>query len=486
MAASPKNPWWYDLLRRGRESAYASYFDVDWTKPKLTLPILGQPYGSALAYGEFSLGHDASGLTLRYFDHSLPLDPRTWQLVFGEIPLDEPEAFGSWCKQADNEARLTVRLAEITRDKATLHRVHEAQSWRLVYWRAARDALSYRRFFEISDLVGVRVEDERVFDDVHRFLFELVDRGDVDGVRVDHIDGLADPAAYLDRLKKELPRPIPVWVEKILAEDEDLPTSWSIVGSTGYEFAATVARALTHQSSEPDINSAYTTYVDEPCVYPAMRDAAKSEIISRNLASELERLTRLAEKVFSLDLANRDWGVDSLRRALAALLCALPVYRTYLTANAASQEDRAVLSRAANAARDDPHIEDPAIIDALVRCLTDGEGSDAQELRVRFQQTAGGLMAKGVEDTLFYRFNRLISANEVGGDPEFPGASPADFHRAMIHRANRQPGGLSATATHDTKRGEDARMRIAAISEAPEDWSAAVSVFDAAVETAGS
>ena len=240
MAASVQNPWWADVLRHGRESRYAGHFDIDWEAPSLVLPILGQPYGDALEAGELTLGRDEAGYVLRYYEHAFPLSPATTATI--------AEAAG-----IDRSARPDdATLERLSRDHELIHRIHEAQPYRLAYWRLARDGLTNRRFFEISDLVGVRVEEPRVFDDVHRFLFEMIEAGRVDGVRVDHVDGLADPAGYLERLAAELPLPVPVWVEKILARGEALPQDWPVAGTTGYEFADLVAATVTDRASRAD------------------------------------------------------------------------------------------------------------------------------------------------------------------------------------------------------------------------------------------
>lgn len=318
-----------------------------------------------------------------------------------------------------------------------------------------------------------------MFDDVHRHLFGLVDAGVVDGIRVDHVDGLADPDGYLARLHRDLPRPVPVWVEKILARGETVPGNWPIAGTTGYETVDLIAAALTNASAAPDLDRAYAALTGLPHAYGAMLDAAKREILTRNLASELDFLTRRIAEAAAESVSDRDWGVDSLRRGLSALLRALPVYRTYLTDAPPDVRDRRILDAAVARAAGDPDLDDPAVVPVVRRLLVETPGDAGRTLRARFQQTSGALTAKALEDTLFYRFNRLISANEVGGDPSELGLAPTAFHQAIVQRAASQPEGLNATATHDTKRGEDARMRIAAIAETPQAWAAAVDGFEA-------
>lgn len=457
MAASPENPWWLDVLRHGSDSAYAGFFDIDWSQGRLLLPVLGKSVEEALDAGELALGYEARWPVFRYYDQAFPLDPQTWKLVFPE-PLDE--------------AMVPDLLARLSRDKALLTRVHDAQRYRLADWRQARDRLGYRRFFEISDLVGVRVEEDEVFDAVHSFIFELVEAGRVHGLRIDHVDGLADPAKYLADLRRKLPRPVPVWIEKILAADETLPDAWATVGATGYEFAADVNRLLTHGGGIGALDTAYRDYSGVTESYDALVAAAKVEIFTRNLEAELNALVRLANRTPGTEIEE-----DKLRAAIVALMAELPVYRTYFTSDEALAADLHILDAAAAGAR---RKGDAATVDRLVGLLKEG-APEAAAFRARFQQTSAALEAKAVEDTVFYRFNRLISANEVGAAPSQPTTSVAEFHRRMAGRAAHQPRALNGTATHDTKRGEDARMRIAAIAEAPADWAAAVRRFDEAL-----
>lgn len=486
MAADCNNPWWADVLRNGRRSAYADHFDIDWSEPKVLLPILGAPYGEALAAGEFSLGHDEDGLVWHASGQALPIDPITWPLILRDFRTTTPnfevgpDSFRDW-RSAENVAALDAHLSAISHDAARMHQIHEAQVWRIAYWRAARDMLSYRRFFEVSDLVGVRVEDPKVFDDVHRFLFELVAEGAVEGLRIDHVDGLADPDGYLAGLVARLPRPVPIWVEKILEHDENLPTAWPVAGTTGYEFLAMTTAALTNGAAEPELSRAYATFTGLARNYEAMLDAAKREILTRNLAAELATLVRQLQKVFNEDLSQRDWGGDTLRRAIIALLVAMPVYRTYFTAAGGTERDRSILADAVTRARHDPGLDDPMVVDSVADCLTAQTNPAARAFCVRFQQVSGALLAKAMEDTLFYRFNRLISANEVGAAPEKLSLEKTAFLARAAARGNAHPMSLNATATHDTKRGEDSRMRIAAISQAPERWIQAVDQFEAAL-----
>lgn len=481
MAATSENFWWRDVLRHGVNSAYADHFDIDWSAPRLVLPVLGQSYLAALEAGEMVLGYEPDGLILAYQNHVFPLNPASWNLVLKSAGIDLPDAPAKllhWIDDPANAGQLAERLVMCSQDRALVHSVHEAQHWRLAYWRAGRDALTYRRFFEITDLVGVRVEDEAVFSDVHSYVLALVEAGHVDGLRIDHIDGLSDPLCYLARLHDLAPS-TPIWVEKILAPGESLSRGWPVAGTTGYEFADLVGSLLTNPGGAVTLSDAYLAFTGASCDLEMMCAKAKHEILTWNLAAELEILVHLAHEAAAQDVMARDWGPDTLRRALAALACALPVYRTYLAGIGENENDTAVLTQASHQAQRTAGLEDPSAIDDLVRLIRSSVGPQALRLRTRFQQTTGALTAKAVEDTLFYRYNRLISANEVGSKPDPLGLDPASFHAAIVARAVEQPSGMCATATHDTKRGEDARMRIAAISEAPREWKDAIRAWDA-------
>ncbi|WMS40802.1 malto-oligosyltrehalose synthase [Acuticoccus sp. MNP-M23] len=417
MAASSDNGWWRDVLTNGAASAHANHFDIDWTAPKLILPLLGKPYGTALADGDIVFAeHPQWGRVLRIPGSDLPLAP-------GTEAIDD------------------------------VHTCHEAQNYRLAHWRIGRDGLSYRRFFEITGLVGVRVEDPAVFADVHALTLKLVADGKVHALRVDHVDGLADPAGYLEQLAEAAG--VPILVEKILEPGEKLP-QWPVLGTTGYEFIAAMASLFCDPDGIDSLSARYGALASDDIA--ALTRAAKHEIINRNLAGELLRLTDLALTLFKADTVKRDHGPFTVREGLSALLAGMPVYRTYVTEAAASEADRTVLAHAVEAARSDG-LEDDAILGDLASLLAAPSPHESQrQFTVRFQQTSGPLMAKAVEDTLFYRHHRHLGLNEVGGS-----ATPA-FGTAPFLTVAAESG-LAATQTHDTKRGEDARARLYALTE---------------------
>jgi (1->4)-alpha-D-glucan 1-alpha-D-glucosylmutase len=432
MSTSLENRWWRDVIEHGKQSRYARYFDIDWSRP-LTLPFLGDTFEAELEKGAIRFNRDSvtNKAALVYYDTAYPLNPGTW---------DENKS-----------------IAEL----------HEAQSWRLMSWREAPKQLSWRRFFEITGLVGVRVEDEQVFHDTHRLILELVHDGTVDGLRIDHIDGLADPLGYLQRLRQATGPDCYITVEKILAKGEQLPAEWPVSGTTGYEFIASLAEVLVDDNSlerlEKVHNETLGVTVDRQ---NALRDA-KGLMTDRNFEGEFTTLLNLAR-----DLAQHN-GVeiqtDDIHHALRELLIAFPVYRTYGTAEGLTPSDVTLLSRVVASV----NASEPAL-SLIVRILTgdlpEGDRDAATLFRTRFQQLTGPLMAKSVEDTLFFRHNLELALNEVGADPTPLAFSLSRFHQEMRIRLARQPDALLGTSTHDTKRGEDARARLYTLTEAPEEW----------------
>ncbi len=500
MSASPHNPYWRDVLEWGAASDCAQFFDIDWSAAKLLVPALGTSYGAALEAGQFGLHFDErdGGLTFTCGALKLPLTPTSYAQVLTRVQGEEFEEWARRFAVATPETSFELKselasavqdpamrrafdnaLSDVVQDIGALHELHEMQVWRLIHWRAAREALTYRRFFEIADLVGLKVEGPRVFEELHARLAELVMVGTVEGIRLDHIDGLADPKEYLERLQKALDGDEPHYlvVEKILGPDEDLRSEWPVAGTTGYEFIRSLAGLLVDGRGEASMTTAYNNFLGEASDYDERVLAAKRSMLVRNLAGELEHLKDMAGALANRHLHTRDLGTDTLRRAIIELAAALPVYRTYVDVAGARDEDRATLETAVAKAKATRQVEDEEALDFLRRVIEldfeapEDQGS-ALEFTLRFQQTTGPVMAKALEDTIFYRFNRLIALNEVGGEPQHFGAPLGEFHTAMAQRLRRQSAGLSATSTHDTKRGEDARARLYALSEMPEAWGA--------------
>ncbi|HSD93508.1 MAG TPA: malto-oligosyltrehalose synthase [Methyloceanibacter sp.] len=502
MSASPRNPFWRDVLEWGQASEYAQFFDNDWSAPKLLVPALARSYGNVLEKGEFDLSFDEEdgGLTFTYGTLKLPLTPPSYGhvLMRGEsedfvelarrfavaTPETAPELkieLAAAARQPGFRKALDAAISALIENIDLLHELHEAQCWRLTHWRAARETLTYRRFFEIFDLVGIKVESQRVFDEIHAKLGELIEKGSIQGLRLDHVDGLADPKAYLERLQKTVGENEPLYllVEKILGPDEELRADWPVAGTTGYEFIRALAGLFVDARGTDAMTRAYDRFLGEDVAYRSLVVETKRRMLTRNLAGELDRLKDLAGALATRHLSTRDFGTDTLRRATIELIAALPVYRTYIDISGAQEKDRATLDSTLASAKATREVEDEDAIDFLGRVLTlDFEAPEDQgaalEFATRLQQTSGPVMAKAVEDTVFYRYNRLIALNEVGGEPDQFGGPVAAFHEAMERRQQRQAAGLSATATHDTKRGEDARARLYALSEMPDAWGNAV------------
>lgn len=446
MATSLENRWWRDVIAQGKNSAWAHYFDIDWARP-VTLPFLGDTFEAELESGALALKRDpeTGKPAFVYYDQAWPLNPQT--LATGEQLLT-------------------------SQDRDAIIALHEAQSWRLMSWREAPRQLSWRRFFEITGLIGVRVEDPAVFDDTHRLILELVHSGIVDGLRIDHIDGLADPLGYLQRLRQATGPECYITVEKILAKGEQLPADWPVSGTTGYEFIASLAEVLVDDNNLDQLQQVHDEAlggtVDR---HTALREA-KGLMVDRNFEGEFTTLLRLAT-----ELAERNSMAvesDALRHALRELLLAFPVYRTYGTAEGLTAGDITLLNRVVdqvNAREDKP---DAMALEVIIAILTgnlhESSLDTASLFRTRFQQLTGPLMAKSVEDTLFFRHNLDLALNEVGADPTPRAFSLSRFHQEMRIRLARQPDALLGTSTHDTKRGEDARARLYTLTEAPQLW----------------
>ncbi|WP_337267186.1 malto-oligosyltrehalose synthase [Oryzifoliimicrobium ureilyticus] len=447
MAASLENGWWRDVIEHGRKSRYAHYFDIDWNE-RLTLPVLGKPFDQAVADGELKIIHGQNGrLDLAYFDNRFPLSEESSIDILAETS-DRPEA-----------------LEALSKDSARMQALHERQHWQLLYWKEASKHLSYRRFFEVTGLVGLRVEDEQVFADSHRLILDLVREGIVQGLRVDHVDGLADPGGYLKQLRAAAGPETFIVVEKILGAGEVLPSDWPISGTTGYEFIAAMPDLFVDADGLDQLDAAYRGLAGETADFQAGLSQAKTSMSSVNFAGEVSRLTRIAQKIDS------SHSREDLAKAIRALLVAFPVYRTYGVKDALGGQDRAVLDRVAAHARQS--LSSPSTLDFIVGLLSESADSGEKlEFRARFQQLSGPVMAKAMEDTFFYRYNRLIATNEVGGEPQEQPGGISHFHHNMQSRRLNQPHGLSASSTHDTKRGEDARARLYALSEGADIWQA--------------
>lgn len=456
------NPLW-DALLAG-EAGADRVFDVDWAPPlpgargKVVLPVLGDQYGRVLHAGELTVEQRDGRWRLRYYDHDFPLATASREVL----------------PQSGDDAPLSGVPGEP--DTWTrLHALLEAQRYRLVHWRAGDRLINYRRFFAIDELAAVRVEEPDVFEVIHAKVLELVEAGVIDGLRVDHPDGLRDPGRYLRRLAE---RTGGRWivVEKIRERHEALPP-WPVAGTTGYEFTNDVLALFVDPETRPVLDALDAAMDAAASSYRSQVAAAKHEKLAADLAADLRRLGRALWQVSQAHLEVRDVDDLQCRQALADVLTAMDVYRTYVDPETgqAEAEDVERIHAAVERARTDGSA--PGFLyDLLAEVLTGRAGTDPdhREVLARFQQLSAAVMAKGVEDTVFYRYRRLLAVNEVGGDPSELGLTPARFHELNSGRGQHHPAGLLSTATHDTKRGEDVRLRMAALSEMAERWSEAV------------
>ncbi len=431
-----QNATWWGLLREGRDSPYAAWFDVDWDSPdnpgKVLVPVLGGPLGAVV--GELELLEDR----IRYYDHEVPIAPGT--RVDGDV-------------------------------LATLARQH----YRLCHWRVAADELNYRRFFDVTTLAGVRVEDPDVFDTTHRLIASQVREGVLDGLRIDHPDGLADPEGYLARLA-EVTGGSWVVVEKILEPGEALPASWQTAGTTGYDALNRVLGLFVDPAGEQPLTDLWTQETGSRASYEQVVDATKHLVLDQVLVAEVNRLTELGLRVCHTDPSLRDTTRRAFREGLVELLASFGVYRAYLPPVGPADDDaRRQMASAVQVAT--ARLPGRALEIALVARLALAEGpsgGSAQEFVTRFQQTCGPVMAKGVEDTAFYRYLRFAALNEVGGDPGQFGLSAAGFHQACLEQQADWPVSQTTLTTHDTKRSEDVRARLVLLAQCPSEWGEAV------------
>ncbi|HEY9686228.1 MAG TPA: malto-oligosyltrehalose synthase, partial [Coleofasciculaceae cyanobacterium] len=603
MGAGPDNPWWMDVLENGPSSLYAGYFDIDWhplapdLQNKILLAILGDSYGKILDNGELRLRFDSESgrFWLDYYEHAMPINPNSYGIILShrldvletrlggnQPPLFEYQSImaaldnlpvetgDDWARKEVRTRERTIALSRLAmlcgqapevqhfieenvqdfqprrEDPTSLNRLHrllEQQAYRLSNWRVASDEINYRRFFDVNDLVALRVEDPRVFNDTHELIMELIEKGLVNGLRIDHPDGLFDPAAYFQRLQQEAARrlniqesrdwklnspnlPLYVIIEKILAPFERLPEEWAIHGTTGYEFSNTVNGLFVQQDHERDFTRLYEKLLERRINFEDLVYQCKRLIMKTTLNSELGVLTVQLYRIAKKNWAFRDFTLQNLRAALMEVVACFPVYRTYVTPERISTKDREYIDWAIRLAKRRSTATDTSIFDFIRQALlleelaslpqdrygevevapdaaTGREASpesslgaqevnralpewnkDAADFRqamirfsLKFQQYTGPVMAKGLEDTSFYRYNRLVSLNDVGGEPQQFGIPAATFHQRNLERLQRAPHTLLTTSTHDTKRSEDVRTRISALSEMPTEWQKHLSLW---------
>jgi (1->4)-alpha-D-glucan 1-alpha-D-glucosylmutase len=594
MSATPgENPWWTDVLENGRSSPYAECFDIDWDPVKeelhnrVLLPLLGQPYGEVLESGQMRVEYQSGAFGVRLYDLLLPLDPKTYPRILARnferlkqiVPADSPDLLElesiltaldhlpDRCQTGADAMRERQREKEVIKKRLAqlvaqcppvaefiaanllevngavgspqsfdeLHRLLDAQSYRLAHWKSAGDEINYRRFFDINDLAAVSMEDATVFEKSHRLVFEMLARRELSGLRIDHIDGLFDPTDYLWKLQRgwvrtlgqkvlaeqsekdansivpengttngthapswsdlepsvfqaifndDGPKHLPLYVvvEKILGPEEPLPRQWPVAGTTGYDYLHWVNGVLVDWDGRDALTRSFGRFIGQAVDYREVVHESKVAVLRSAMSSELQLLARRLNRLSERHRRFRDLTLNMLRLALREIIACFAVYRTYLRPQEISERDRRFVARAvAQAKRLNPDFS-PAAFDFVRDVLLfeqpaplDVVGCRERELFVgRFQQVSSPVMAKGVEDTAFYRYFPLSSLDEVGDDPACRPAGIEDFHRENASRHADWPGSMLATTTHDTKRTEDTRARIDVLSEIPQDWARAV------------
>jgi (1->4)-alpha-D-glucan 1-alpha-D-glucosylmutase len=453
--------WWWDVLENGAESRFADYFDIDWDPPRedlagtVLVPVLGDHYGRVLEAGELTVEQRDGSLVVHYHEHEAPVSRHT----LGDL---DPDADGQLTDAA---------VRELNADPDLLDALLQRQNYRLAYWRTAAEELNYRRFFDITTLAGLRAEDPQVFADTHRLILRLVRDGTADGLRVDHVDGLADPAGYLERLRDATGGGYVV-VEKILEPGEELPAQWPVAGTSGYDFLNAVNQVFTDQAGENAMRACYERFTGQAPDWAQTMHAAKLQVMRDTLAAEVERLTGLLARVCQRHRRGRDFTRRQLREVLTEIIAAFPVYRSYpWPGRPATPADAAHVAAAVAGARDRRPGHDAGLAEFVGELLTGTHpGGPEADFAVHFAQVSAPVMAKGVEDTAFYRYHVLASLCEVGGDPGRFGGTPAEFHRAMAAAAERWPQAMLTLSTHDTKRSGDVRARLGLLAELPFAW----------------
>ncbi len=548
MGVDRENAWWMDVLENGQASPYAAYFDIDWhpiresLRGKILLPVLGDHYGRVLEAGELTLefNEQRGEFGIRYYDWVFPLEPETYPIIltheleqFTTLASDEGHILIEWhglitdfeqlraaraspTERARSASACKQRLAALYAQSAAvrafmaeklavfngmvgkpdsfdcLHSLLEQQSFRLAHWRVAADEINYRRFFDINELVCLRQDNPEVFEASHRLILAMIADGSVDGLRIDHVDGLWDPRAYCVRLQEQISRitgrpggesekanpGFYLVVEKILADYEYLREDWPVAGTTGYEFANLVNGLFVHAPSEDDLTRIYASFTGQRAAFDEVLYDCKRRVIRTQMSSGLTTLVNQLGAIAEAERATRDYTLNGLREALTEVVACFPVYRTYIAADDVREEDRRFVEWAIALAKKRSPASDVSIFDFLrdVLLLRNLEGrrpeyrSQVLQFVMKFQQYTAPVMAKSLEDTSFYVYNRLVSLNEVGGDPRRFGTTVAAFHRANQQRLKHWPKSLVTLATHDSKRSGDVRARINVLSELADEW----------------
>jgi (1->4)-alpha-D-glucan 1-alpha-D-glucosylmutase len=536
------NAIWLDVLENGEASKYAFFFDIDWRPAKLELrgkillPFLGKPYGNALVDGDLQLRLESGACSVYFAEHRFPVDPSTYPAILNfnlqalqeELKEDDPDfleyqslisAFSHLpkrheksvekIKERDRDKEIHKnRLGALIQRNTTIaqhlekvittfkgqpghpetfdyfHQLLESQAWRLSFWKTAADEINYRRFFDVNELAGVRMEIEEVFTQTHPLILDLVKKDAVDGLRIDHPDGLYHPKEYFTRLQQAIAtenkakEPFFVIVEKILAPDESLREDWPVAGTTGYEFLNLLNGLFVDPRAEKILTQIYHRFIRDEMDFEDLIYTCKKQVIRTMLTSEVNMLTNLINQITETDWYARDFTYTRLREALTEIIASFPVYRTYFAKDETTPLDIRYVRDAVKKAKKRAVALETSIFDFIEAVLL-GEWSQTKSKAVqdvclhftmKFQQVTAPVTAKALEDTSFYRYNRFVSLNEVGGEPTIFGTSLEKFHQANLERLQKFPHSLLGTSTHDTKRSEDVRARLNVLSEMPTTW----------------
>ncbi|MHB1700252.1 MAG: malto-oligosyltrehalose synthase [Acidobacteriaceae bacterium] len=525
MSLVPENRYWWDVLENAASSRYAAYFDIDWNpaemrlRDKVLVPILGDQYGRVLSSGDLRVVRQDDRFLVQYADHVLPVAPRSMSVILSRAAdlassdtlhflsesyarLPAPDSversviltrhrdktvlatllLRTWREDHRVEQSIDRAIAELNSNIDALDNFLNLQNYRLAYWRTADQELGYRRFFDVNTLVGLRVEREHVFTETHSLIAKWLKEGVLDGIRVDHPDGLRDPFHYFERLRKTAPD---AWIvaEKILDPGERLRKSWPIQGTTGYDFLNQANGVLIDPDGLTEITKIYADFTGESTDYTTICHEKKLSVMQEGLGSDVNRLTSLFVEICEGNRDRRDYTRTEIRRAIREVAACFPVYRTYVDAECSNcvqitEEDEREIYKAVAGAKNSRQDVDPGLFDFLadVLCLR-SRGKLEAEFVMRFQQFTGPVMAKGVEDTALYCYNRLTGLNEVGSDPSRQGVSVDEFHTFCADTHRNHPLTMVTLSTHDTKRSEDVRARIAVLSEMAVRWRSALRRF---------
>jgi (1->4)-alpha-D-glucan 1-alpha-D-glucosylmutase len=519
MSLGKENRFWWDVLENGTSSRYASFFDIDWQpqeerlRDKVLVPILGDQYGRVLQSGGIKVVRRGVKFQVECSGQSLPVSPQSLPVIlsraaenaksdtlsflaasFGRLPAPEyVDRRTILARHRDKVVLFTLlerlcaeepeifdamdrAMADLNENLDALDDFLNQQNYRLAYWKTADQQLSYRRFFDVNTLIGLRVEREYVFEETHALVLDWLKRGVLDGVRVDHPDGLRDPKEYFKRLRDRAPE---AWVigEKILEPGEFLREDWPIEGTSGYDFLNVVAGVLVAPEGMMELSSLYADFTEQPTDFHAIAHEKKINVSQEALGSDVNRLTSIFVEICEANRDRRDYTRAEVRRAIREVAACFSIYRTYVVPERQeiTEEDRDYITQAAECAKEKRQDIDGGLFDFLRDVLTmEMKGRLESEFLLRFQQFTGPVMAKGVEDTAFYCFNRLTGMNEVGSDPGRNGLSIEEFHSYCRKMQETHPCTMTTLSTHDTKRSDDVRARLAVLSEIPEKFGAAI------------